>query len=74
MKSIIISNDFHGTSYRVAAADKSRETVRRIRNHLCPSASIGCTCGNFMGARGDQNGHVFIERPDGGAEYVGKMP
>lgn len=62
MKTVTLYNDFHGTSVRVRTGDLSKETARRVRRELCGIS--GCTCGGFLGERGNQRG-VLVEPRNG---------
>ena len=53
MKTITLTNDFHGTEVRVRAGSLSVGSVRRARNTLCGLAD--CTCAQTaLGTRGPQ--------------------
>ena len=57
-----LTNDFHGTTCVVHAAHAggvpayrlTQGQVKRARRVLCPSGAGSCTCGGYLGDRGNQ--------------------
>ena len=51
---LTLRNNFHGTTARLmprADGTVSLDAARRVRRALCPFSD--CSCGNVLGARGD---------------------
>jgi hypothetical protein len=58
---VTIKNDYHNTTVVVVSRGRilSPSQIKRARRILCGVA--GCTCGDFMGARGPQELPVGVE-------------
>ena len=77
IKTVTLTNDFHGTSAavrpvtitegRFAGMHKiSRKTALRLRSELCGSS--GCTCGGNFGERG--GAHLAVINEDYDRNYI----
>jgi hypothetical protein len=73
---ITLRNDFHNTGTTLNAKEVaggsyylSRSQVRKARRDLCGVA--GCTCGGYIGQRGEQPQRFDIQPlEDGGARLI----